>query len=122
MHLTCRSTFGKRINRLVCGSRFERFPKVKQYSSCMDKATTLKRTFCILLIISNFQCETVYFSLYLTIVFAVPIHVKPIFHLATLFARRETKTRFRQRDWLKLAGEKSRREQVGSVPTTPSGK
>ena len=43
--------------------------------------------------------------------------VKPIFHLATLFARREAKTRIRQRDWLKLAGKKIRREQVGSVPT-----
>ena len=43
--------------------------------------------------------------------------VKPIFHLATLFVRREAKTRVRQRDWLKLAGEKFRREQVGSVPT-----
>ena len=42
---------------------------------------------------------------------------KPIFHLANLFARREAKTRIRQRDWLKLAGEKNRREQVGSVPT-----
>ena len=45
------------------------------------------------------------------------ISVKPIFHLATSFARREAKTRIRQRDWLKLAGEKIRREQVGSVPT-----
>ena len=43
--------------------------------------------------------------------------VKPIFHLATLFARREAKTRIRQRDWLKLAGEKIRREQVGTAPT-----
>ena len=43
--------------------------------------------------------------------------VKPIFHLATLFARREAKTRIRLCDWLKLAGEKIRREQVGSVPT-----
>ena len=43
--------------------------------------------------------------------------LNPIFHLATLFARREGKTRIRQRDWLKLAGEKIRREQVGSVPT-----
>ena len=43
--------------------------------------------------------------------------LKPIFHLATLFARREAKTRIRQRDWLKQAGEKIRREQVGSVPT-----
>ena len=41
----------------------------------------------------------------------------PIFHLATFFARREAKTRIRQHDWLKLAGEKIRREQVGSVPT-----
>ena len=32
-------------------------------------------------------------------------------------ARREAKTRIRQRDWLKLPGEKIRREQVGSVPT-----
>ena len=35
----------------------------------------------------------------------------------TLFARREAKTRIRQRDWFKLAGEKIRREQVGTVPT-----
>ena len=42
---------------------------------------------------------------------------KPIFHLATFFARREAKTRIRQHNWLKLAGEKIRREQVGSVPT-----
>ena len=34
-----------------------------------------------------------------------------------MFARRKAKTRIRQRDWLKLAGEKIRREQVGSVPT-----
>ena len=34
-----------------------------------------------------------------------------------MFARREAKTRIRQRDWLKLAGEKIRPEQVGSVPT-----
>ena len=47
---------------------------------------------------------------------------KPIFHLATLFARREMKTRIRQRDWLKLG--------VGSVlvfcvfarTNSPSGK
>ena len=47
-----------------------------------------------------------------------------------MFARREAKTRIRQRDWLKLAGEKIRRQQVGSVPTfclfartnSPSGK
>ena len=32
----------------------------------------------------------------------------------TLFARREAKTRIRQRDWLKLAGEKIPREQVGA--------
>ena len=42
---------------------------------------------------------------------------KLIFYLATLFARLETKTRIRQRDWLKLAGEKIRREQVVSVLT-----
>ena len=42
--------------------------------------------------------------------------LKPLFHLATLFARREAKTRIRQRDWLKLAGEKNRCEQVGTVP------
>ena len=45
------------------------------------------------------------------------MHVKPIFHLVTLFARREAKTRIRQRYWLKLAGEKIRREQVRTVPT-----
>ena len=44
-------------------------------------------------------------------------NLKPIFHMATLFARREAKTRIRQHDWLKLAGEKIRREQVGSIPT-----
>ena len=44
-------------------------------------------------------------------------HIKPIFHLATLLAGNEAKTRIRQRDWLKLAGEKIRRKQVGSVPT-----
>ena len=43
--------------------------------------------------------------------------IKPIFYLATLFARREAKTRIRQPDWLKLAGENIRREQVGNVPT-----
>ena len=43
--------------------------------------------------------------------------LKPIFHLATLFARHEAKTRIRHRDWLKLAGEKIRREQLGTVPT-----
>ena len=55
--------------------------------------------------------------------------LKPIFHLTTLYARREAKT-IRQRDWLKLAGEKIRRKQVGTVPTfflfartnLPSGK
>ena len=30
---------------------------------------------------------------------------------------REAKTRIRKRDWLKLAGEKICREQVGTVPT-----
>ena len=44
-------------------------------------------------------------------------HIKPVFHLATLFARREAKTRIRYRDWLKLAGKKIHREQVGTVPT-----
>ena len=43
--------------------------------------------------------------------------IKPIFHLATLFARCEAKTRIRKRDWLKLTGEKICREQVGSVPS-----
>ena len=43
--------------------------------------------------------------------------VKPIFLLATLFARRAAKTRIRQRDWSKLAGGKIRCEQVGTVPT-----
>ena len=43
--------------------------------------------------------------------------VKPIFHLVTLFARYEAKPRIRQRDWLKLASEKIRCEQTGTVPT-----
>ena len=58
------------------------------------------------------------------------MRVKPIFHLATFFARREAKTRIWQRDWLKLTGEKIRREQVGSFllfclfarTNSPSGK
>ena len=37
--------------------------------------------------------------------------------LATLFPQRKAKTRIRERDWLKLAGEKIRRKQVGTVPT-----
>ena len=45
-----------------------------------------------------------------------PNSVKPIFHLAAFFARREAKTRIRKGDWLKLAGENIRREQVGNVP------
>ena len=49
--------------------------------------------------------------------FAQETFLKPIIHLATFFARREAKTRIWQHDWLKLAGEKIRREQVGSVPT-----
>ena len=43
--------------------------------------------------------------------------LKPIFHLATLIARCEAKTRILQRGWLTLVGEKIRREQVGTVPT-----
>ena len=45
------------------------------------------------------------------------ISIKPVFHLATLFARRKAKTRIWHRDWLKLAGEKIPREQVATVPT-----
>ena len=48
--------------------------------------------------------------------------VKPIFHLVTLFARREAKTRIRHRDGLKLPGEKIRREPVGTVPTSFSAR
>ena len=44
-------------------------------------------------------------------------NIKPVFHLATLFARREVMTRIRHHDWSKLAGEKIRREQVGTVST-----
>ena len=43
--------------------------------------------------------------------------INPVFHLATLFAGRKAKTRIRHRDWLKLAGEKIRRKQVGTVST-----
>ena len=39
-------------------------------------------------------------------------YVKPIFHLVTFFMRRKAKTRIRQRDWLKLAGEKNCCKQV----------
>ena len=42
---------------------------------------------------------------------------KAYFLLGALFVRREAKTRIRQRDCLKLTGEKIRREQVGSVST-----
>ena len=42
---------------------------------------------------------------------------KPVFYLATLFARHKAKTRIRHRDCLILAGEKIRREQQGTVPT-----
>ena len=45
------------------------------------------------------------------------MEIKPIFNLATCFVRHEAKTRVDQRDWLKLAREKIRREQVGSAPT-----
>ena len=43
--------------------------------------------------------------------------LKPIVHLATLFVQCEAKTGIRRRDWLKLAGKKICREQVGTVPT-----
>ena len=42
---------------------------------------------------------------------------KAYFPLGDLFARRGAKTRIRQRDWLKLAGEKIRRKQVGTALT-----
>ena len=35
----------------------------------------------------------------------------------TRICSRDAKTRIRPRDWLKLADEKNRREQVGSAPT-----
>ena len=44
-------------------------------------------------------------------------NLKPIFHLATLFAQREAKARIRLRDCLRLGSKKIRREQVGTVPT-----
>ena len=47
---------------------------------------------------------------------ALPNRIQFVWAL-TLFARREAKTRIRHRDWLKFAGEKIRREQVGTVPT-----
>ena len=55
-------------------------------------------------------------------------NVTPVFHLATLFARCEAKTRIRHRDWLKLVGEKIRQEQetaptfLSVRATSPSGK
>ena len=48
--------------------------------------------------------------------------IKPVFHLATLFVRRKAKTRIRHHDWLKLAGEKIRREQTGTVPILSSAR
>ena len=45
------------------------------------------------------------------------VFLKPVFQLVTLFAQREAKAKIRHRDWLKLASEKIRREQVGTVPT-----
>ena len=77
--------------------------------------------------ISTFYQILLYFKIY-TIIFvpqmrsvmykmSVGRYLKPVFHLATLIARREAKTRTRHRDWLNLAGEKIRREQVGTVPT-----
>ena len=51
------------------------------------------------------------FVLVLTLIFFEGMFsLKPIFHMATSFAQREAKTRIGQRDWLKLAGEKIRRE------------
>ena len=46
----------------------------------------------------------------------IQINLKPIFHLATLFVRREAKTKIPQREWLKLVSEKIRHEQVRTVP------
>ena len=53
------------------------------------------------------------------IVYTFRYQIKARFQLGEFVraTRREAKTRIRQRDWLKLAGEKIRREQVGSVPT-----
>ena len=74
----------------------------------MKKSFSLKNISSILLVAVSL--------LVLFIPTFVYIGLKPVFHGANLFARREAKTRIRQRDWLKLAGEKIRREQVGSVP------
>ena len=42
---------------------------------------------------------------------------KARFPLGEFVRATRSETRIRQRDWLKLAGEKIRREQVGTVPT-----
>ena len=55
-------------------------------------------------------CNLFVNSLSLTFVQSHPL--KPIFHLATLFARREAKTRIRQRDWLKLADDSMNRPKL----------
>ena len=64
-----------------------------------------------------FEMKTFSVQYNLTSLIVKNIVLKPVFYLATLFARREAKTRIRQRDWLTLVGEKIRREQVGTVPT-----
>ena len=78
-----------------CSVHSNIFVKPKQYVSCLLVLWCFSPWFCKF---SRLVCS-----------------VKPVFHQANLFARREAKTRIRQRDWLKLAGEKIRREQVGSV-------
>ena len=86
----------------VVNSLFQQFGTSSANTTCQQLANRLVST-----------CLQAFYSL---CVFE-RVFLKPVIHLATLFARREAKTRIRQRDWLKLAGEKIRREQVGSVPT-----
>ena len=45
------------------------------------------------------------------------IELKPVFHLATIVRATRSENKNAHRDWLKLSGEKIRREQVGTVPT-----
>ena len=89
----------------VVNSLFQQFGTSSANTTCQQLANSLVST-----------CLQAFYSL---CVFE-RVFLKPIFHLATSFARREAKSRIRRRDWLKLAGEKIPPEQVGSVPTSLS--
>ena len=102
-------------------------PKHTVFAFFVTKARTDSDRFFFAILCADTIYSYEYRKLFIFYVFpqvTIVIHViissspfKAIFHLATLIARCEAKTRIRQRDWLKLNGEKIRRERVGSVPT-----